>query len=182
MNRPLTYLLGPEAAMTLLTVLVFFFCARHFSYSSRDVDILERLMWLLPFIAAPLAYATIFVPGAKSWWWLGRANVALPVALLVCANKVANGFTAPGSGPSAGVFGIFAVLCFGLIIAALANAVAGALILAEYKPAVAEWFRARRFIGCLLTALAAIPIGAAMAAGGGVLLGIYVFFSTLFKR
>ncbi len=182
MNRPLTYLLGPESAMALFTALVFLFCARHYSYSSRDVDILNRLMWLLPVIAVPLAYATIFVPGAKSWWWLGRVNVAYFVALLVCSNKVVDGFKAPGSGPSVGAYGIFAVLCFGLIFAALANAVAGALILAEHKPAFAEWFRARRFIGCLLTALAAIPIGAAMAAVGGLIVGIHVFFITLFKR
>lgn len=182
MNRPLTCLLGPEATMTLLTALVFLICARHYTYSTRDVDILGRLMWLLPIIAVPLAYATILVPGAKSWWWLGRANIALFVALLVCANKVVNGFKAPGSGPSAGGLGIFAVLCFGLVFAALTNAVTGALILAEHKPAFAEWFRARRFIGCLLTAIAAIPIGAAMAAEGGVIVGIHVFFVTLFKR
>ena len=50
MNRQLTYLIGPETAMALLTALVFLFCARHYSYSSRDVDILDRLLWLLPFI------------------------------------------------------------------------------------------------------------------------------------
>ncbi|MSU59902.1 MAG: hypothetical protein EXS35_17335 [Pedosphaera sp.] len=110
MNRQLTSLLGPEAAMTLLTALVFLFCARHYSSSSRDVGILDRLMWLLPFLAVPLAYATLLVPGAKSWWWLGRVNVALAVALRVCANKVMNGLKAPGSGPSAGAFGIFSTL------------------------------------------------------------------------
>jgi hypothetical protein len=182
MNRPLTYLLGPEAAMALLTTAVFLFCARHDSYSSRDVDILEGLMWALPVLAVPLAYATILVPGAKSWWWLGRANLALFVALLVCSTKVVNGFVAPGSGPSAGAFGIFTVLCFGLVFAALANAVAGALIIAEHKPAFAEWFRARRFIGSILTALAAVPIGAAMAFVLSVALSIYVGVSSLFNR
>jgi len=182
MNRPLTYLLGPEAAMALLTAGVFLFCSRHYSYSTRDVVILERLMWFLPVIAVPLAYATILVPGAKSWWWLARVNVALFVALLVCANKVVNGFVAPGAGPSAGAYGIFVVLCFGLVFAALANAFAGALILAEITPAFAEWFRAHRFIGSLLTALAAVPIGAVTVAGVGLLVGIYVFFITVFQR
>ena len=51
--------------MALLTVVVFFFCSRHYSYSTRDVDSLERLMWFLPVMAVPLAYATMFVPGAK---------------------------------------------------------------------------------------------------------------------
>jgi len=182
MNRPLTYLLGPETAMVLLMALVFLFCARHYTYSKRDVSILERLMWLLPVIAVPLAYATIFVPGAKSWWWLGRANVALFVALLICANKVENGLKAPGSGPGAGGMGIFVVLCFGLIFAALANAATGALILAEHKPAFGEWFRTRRVIGSILTALAAVPIGLAMASCVGLLVGVHVFFLTLFKR
>lgn len=182
MNRPLTYLLGPEAAMLLLTVVVFLFCSRHYSYSTRDVGILERVMWLLPVVAVPLVYATIFVPGAKSWWWLGRVNVALFVALLVCSNKVVNGFVAPGAGPSAGAFGIFTVICFGVVFAALANAVAGALIIAEHKPAFAEWFRARRFVGSILTAFAAVPIGAAMAFVLAVALGIYVGVSSLFNR
>lgn len=44
--------------------------------------------------------------------------------------SLVNGFVAPGAGPSAGVCGIFAVLCIGLIFAALANARASALILA----------------------------------------------------
>ncbi len=162
--------------MALLTVGVFFFCSRHYSYSTRDVDSLERLMWFLPVMAVPLAYATMFVPGAKSWWWLGRVNVALFVALLVCANKVVNGFVAPGAGPSAGGFGIIAVICFGVFFGALANAVAGALILAENKPAFAEWFRARKFIGCLLTALAA------MAFALGIVLSVFVGVTSLFNR
>ena len=168
--------------MALLTVVVFFFCSRHYSYSTRDVDSLEPLMRLLPVIAVPLAYATMFVPGAKSWWWLGRLNGAPFVALLVCANKVVNGFVAPGAGPGAGALGIFAVICFGVVFAALANAVAGALILAENKPAFAEWFRARKFIGCLVTALAAIPIGAAMGIALSIVLSVFVGVTSLFNR
>lgn len=180
MNR--TYLIGPEVIMALFIALVFLFCARHYSYNSRDVDILERLMWLLPVMAVPLAYATFLVPGAHSWWWLGRVNVALFVALLVCGNKVVNGFVAPGGGPSAGAYGIFAMLCFGLVFAALANAIVGALILAELKPGLNEWLRAHKFLGGLLTVLAAIPIGAAMAGVFGLMIGVHVFFITLFKR
>jgi hypothetical protein len=182
MNRLLSILLGPEAAMALLTAAVFFFCSRHYSYSSRDVDLLERLMWLLPVIAVPLAYATILVPGAKSWWWLGRVNIALFTALLISSTKVVNGFVAPGAGPSAGVYGIFTILCFALIFAALANAGASALILAEHKPAFAEWFRERKMMACLVTALAAIPIGAAMAFTFSLLLGAYVSVTSIFSR
>lgn len=182
MNRSLAFLVGPEAAMAFFTAAVFFFCARHYSYSSRDVDILERVMWLLPFAAVPLVYATIFVPGAKSWWWLGRVNVALFAALIVCGNKVVGGFVAPGAGPSAGAFGIFAVICFGVVFAALANSLSGALIIAESKPAFAEWFRARKVVGSILTALAAVPIGAAMAFVLAVALSVYVGVTSLFNR
>jgi hypothetical protein len=182
MSRSSSILLGPEAAMALLTAAVFLFCSRHGSYSSRDVDSLERLMWALPFLAVPLAYATIFVPGASGWWWLGRVNVALFVALLVSANKVVGGFVAPGAGPSAGAYGIVAVISFGVVFAALANAVVGALILAEARPAFAEWFRAHRFMGSTLTAFAAVPIGAAMTFVLGAALSVYVGVASLFNR
>lgn len=182
MNRILSILAGPEAAMVLLTAVVFLFCSRHGSYSSRDVELLERLMWVLPVVAVPLAYATIFVPGAKSWWWLGRVNVALFAALIACALKVVAGFGAPGSGPKGQDVGLLVVVCLGLILAAIANAIAGSMILAEHKPAFAEWFRARRVVGSILTGLAAVPIALIMALGGGVLTGVFVFFSTLFKR
>ena len=88
----------------------------------------------------------------------------------------------PRAGPGAGAFGIFAVICFGVVFAALANAVAGALILVENKPAFAEWFRARKFIGCLVTALAAIPIGAAMGIALSIVLSVFVGVTSLFNR
>lgn len=182
MNRSLSFLFGPEAAMALLTAGVYLFCARHGSYSSRDVQLLERLMWLLPVVAVPLAYATIFVPGAKSWWWLGRVNLALFVALIVCALKVVDGFGAPGSGPKGQDVGLLVVVCFGIVFGAIANAVAGSMILAEHKPAFAEWFQARRVLGSILTALAAVPIALVMAFGVGLLGGAFVFVTTLFKR
>ncbi len=182
MNRPLAYLLGPEAAMILLTALVFLFCARHYSYSSRDVAILNRFLWLIPLLAVALAYATAFVPGAKSWWWLGRVNVSVFVAITVCANKVVDGLVAPGAGPGTGATAIFAVLCFGLVLAALANAFGGAYILAEHKPAFAQWYHAHRFLGYFLTLLAAIPIGAVMLAAGTLVVGIYSSFVTLSKN
>jgi len=168
--------------MTLLTVLVFAFCARHYSYSSRDVDIPGRLMWLLPVLAVPLVYTTHFVPGAKSWWWLIRANIALSIALIVCSGKLVNGFLAPEAGPSVGVYGAFAVFCFGMILAALGNAVAGALILAQNKPAFAEWARHHRVPGSVMTGLAAVPIGMGMASCSGLLLGVYVSISNLINR
>ncbi len=181
MNRALTYLLGPEAAMALLTALIFFLCARYGSYSSRDVDIINNLIWSLPLVTVVLAYATIFVPGARSWWWIPRVNIAVAVALLICVNKLSYAHAAPDSGPRSGMEYVV-VLCFGLCLAALANAIAGALILAEHKPAFAAWFRAHRVIGSVLTVLAAVPVGFAMSLGFGLLAGSVVFFSTLFKR
>ena len=168
--------------MALLTAIVFGFCARHGSYSPRDVQLLERLMWLLPVVAVPLAYATLLVPGAKSWWWLGRVNVALVVALLACAVKVTQGFGAPGTGPKGQDVGILVVLCLGLAIGALANAIAGSLILAEHRPAFAAWMGAHRFLGTLLTALAAVPIGAAMGFALGILGGIAFAVIAVFDR
>ncbi len=48
--------------MALLTGVVFFFCSRHYSYSTRDVGILERLMWFFPIIGAAMAFALTILP------------------------------------------------------------------------------------------------------------------------
>jgi hypothetical protein len=161
MNRVLPFLVGPETALLLLTAAVYGFCARHGSYSSRDVELLERLVWLLPVLAVPLAFSTLLVPGAKSWWWLGRANLALHPCLMLCALRIGDSLGAPGSGPKGGEAAILIVLTFGILFAALASAGSAALILAEQRPAFAEWFRAHRFLGCLGTLVAAVPFGAA---------------------
>ena len=56
MDRPLTYLLGPEAALTLATIVLYLFCARHNSGEGRDVAIMEKIVWMLPFLLAPFAF------------------------------------------------------------------------------------------------------------------------------
>lgn len=68
MNRPLTYLLGPEAALALFSALLFWFCSRHNSGEGRDVVIMEKLIWALPLVITPIAFAMILAPDAKNWW------------------------------------------------------------------------------------------------------------------
>jgi hypothetical protein len=179
MNRPLTYLLGPETVLTLLGLLVFWFCARHSSGERHDVDQLEKLVWLLPFIVVPCAFATVFVPGAKTWWWLGRAIVPTFVMLIVCGLKIVDGF---GSGAKGQDAALIIIATFGTVAVSLASAVAGAIILAANRPAFGEWFQARPVLGSVLTALAALPIGAVL--GGAIMLvfSVFVFVSTLLKR
>lgn len=179
MNRQLTYLVGPESVLTLLGLLIFWFCARHNSGERHDVDLLEKLVWLLPFIVVPCVFATVFVPGAKSWWWLGRAIVLTFVMLLVCGGKIVDGF---GSGARGQDAALIIIATFGTVAVSLASAIAGAMILAANKPAFGEWFQARPVLGSMLTALAALPIGFVL--GGVIMLvfGVFVFVSTLLKR
>ncbi len=182
MNRWSTYCMGPEAAMGALTLLVYWFCGRHNSYSRSDVDLLEKMIWLLPVVAVALTFATVFVAGSKNWWWLGRANVALLIALLVCSFRIVDGFGAPGSGPKGQDVGVAVAMMLGLVFASLANTIVGAMILAEHKPAFAQWFRAHKFFASLLTVLAALPLGMALALLGGIGLGIVVGLMSVFKR
>lgn len=182
MNRPLHFLAGPEAVLALLTALVFLVCARHSSYSAADVRVLERMMWLLPVVAVPLAYATLLVPGAKSWWWIGRINLAVLVCLTVGALRVVEGFGAPGSGPKGQDAGFIIVISLGVILSALGNAVAGALVLRAENPSFAEWFRLRPVLAPALTVLAAVPLAAAQTVATGLVLGIAGAVYSAFSR
>lgn len=179
MNRPLTYLLGPETVLTLLGLLVFWFCARHNSGERHDVDLLEKLVWLLPFVVVPCAFATVFVPGAKTWWWLGRAIVPTFVMLIVCGLKIVDGF---GSGAKGQDAALIIIITFGTLAVSLASAITGAMILAASRPAFGEWFQARPVLGSTLTALATLPIGVVLGLTVTLAFSAFVMVSTLFKR
>lgn len=182
MNRTLHLLLGPEVVMGLLTLIVFVFCRRHSSYSRHDVELLERCMWLLPVVAVLLAYSTILVPGAKSWLWLGRANVALLVAVMTCAMRIVDGFGAPGSGPKGQDVGLLVVLSLSVVFGSLANSITGALILEAQSPKFAGWLQAHRFIGWTLTVLSAVPLGLALGLIVSLALGLVLALISAFQR
>lgn len=182
MNRWLTVLVGPESVLTGLTLVVYWFCARHGSFASRDVTILERALWLLPLVAVALAYATLLVPGARSWSWLVRVNLSLLIGLVVGSIRIIDGFKAPGTGPNGGAIGLLVVICLWILVGSLANGISAAVVLAEHKPAFAEWFRNRRFLGSLLTVLSAVPIAMLMTFVVGIAAGIYAGMDRIYQR
>ena len=182
MNRGLMILVGPEVVLTGFTLVVYWFCARHGSFASRDVEILERALWLLPLLSVALAYATFLVPGARSWSWLVRVNLALLVALVVGSIRIIDGFKEPGTGPNGGAIGLLVVICLWILVGSLANAISGALILSEQRPAFAEWFRNRRVLAGLLTVLAAVPIAMGMTFVVGIAAGIYAGMDRILQR
>jgi hypothetical protein len=178
MNR--TYLIGPETALAVFTALLFLFCARHNSGAGRDVVIVEKLVWALPFILAPIAFATILAPGAKNWWWLGRAIGFTYIAIFVCGYRLIIGF---GSGSKGQDAALILLVVTGSVAVAFATAVSGAMILTATKPAFANWFHAHKIVGSFLTLLSAVPIGFAlgitMTFVGSILLALYC---EIFKR
>ena len=180
MNRVLAYLLGPETAVALFSVGLFWFCARHNSGEGRDVALMEKLIWAIPFIITPIAFATILAPDAKNGWWLARAIVFSYIAIFVCGYRLIEGLGSGSKGQDAAM-----ILLVALSSAAIAigTAVTGAMILAANKPAFATWFQAHVFFGSFLTALSVVPIGFALGLAttviGSVLLGLYV---EVFKR
>lgn len=175
MNRPLTYLIGPETALTLFSILLFWFCARHNSGAGRDVTIMEKLIWAIPFIVTPIAFATILVPDAKNWWWLGRAIGFSYLASFVCGYRLICGL---GSGSKGQDVAMILLVVLASVAVAIASSITGAMILAATKPGFANWFHAHKYLGSLLTVLAMIPIGIVLAITAtvisSILLGIYV--------
>lgn len=159
MNRPLAYLLGPEAVLAAVTGAVLWFCGRHSSGLGRDVELMEKLIWLLPLLVVPVAFATGFVPGARSWWWLARTLGCVFLALCLCGGRAIDGLGSGSKGQDAAMIIIFV---FGLILVSLGIAVSGAMILCETRPGFAAWFQARRVIASILTLLAAVPVGFAL--------------------
>src|SRR5262245_30843854 len=116
MNRQLTYLFGPETVLAVLTAAIFWFCARHNSGEGRDVNIMEQLVVMLPLFVVPLVFATVLVPGAKNWWWLGRAIVFTYIMLGICAGRIITGF---GTGAKWQDAAFILVILFGSISIAL---------------------------------------------------------------
>lgn len=180
MNRPLTCLLGPEAALTLATIVLYLFCVRHNSGGGRDVILMEKLIWAIPFILTPIAFATIFAPDAKNWWWLGRAIGFSYLAIFVCGYRLICGL---GSGSKGQDVAMILLVVLASVAIAIASSVTGALILAATKPGFANWFHAHKILGTLLTALATIPIGVVLGLTatfvGTILLA---FYCEVFKR
>jgi len=182
MNRLGMILIGPEVTLGLFTAAVFWFCARHNSYSSEDVRTVERFLWLLPVLAVPLAFATIYAPGAKTWWTLGRANMAVAIALTACTFRVVNALGAPGSGPR-GEEGVFTLMIAGgMTLTAIANAFLGAAILRAARPVVATWFQMHAVAGLSVTVAACLPIFIAQLLIGGVAFFTWALVTTVLKR
>lgn len=180
MNRPLTYLLGPEAVLAVSTALLFWFCTRHNSGEGRDVALMEKLIWAIPFLITPLAFATILAPDAKNWWWLGRAIVSTYLAVMVCGYRLIEGL---GSGSKGQDAALILLLVLGAVAIAIATSITGAIILAATKPGFANWFQAHKVLGTFLTAAATIPIGIVLGLTatfmGTILLS---FYCEVFKR
>jgi len=182
MSRSVSLAAGPEAILAALTAAVFLFAARHMSYSAADVRMMERLVWLLPLVAVPLAFITFQWTGGKSWGWLVRANVAVLICLILCAYRIVDGFGAPGSGPKGQDAGFILMVALGAGFSAIANAVCGSLILRAHYPAVAEWFRSHTIAGPIVTAFAALPILVLQSAATGAVVGFLAMVLVAFKR
>lgn len=180
MNRPLTYLLGPEAVLVVFSALLFWFCSRHNSGEGRDLAIMEKLIWAIPFIITPIAFATILTPDAKNWWWLARAIVSTYLAVMVCGYRLIEGL---GSGSKGQDVGLILLLMLGAVAIAIATSITGAMILAATKPGFAHWFQAHKVLGTFLTAVATVPIGVVLGLTatfvGTILLA---FYCEVFKR
>jgi len=180
MNRPLTHLIGPEATLARFSVLPFWFCARHNSGEGRNVVIMERLIWAIPFILTPAAFVTICAPDTGNWWWLSRAIVFTFIAIFVCGYRLIDGM---GSGPKGQDAAFILLIVLASVAIAMAAAVTGAMILAATKPGFANWFQTHKLLASLLTFLSAVPIGF----GLGIVVTfcstiLLAFYCEVFKR
>lgn len=174
MNRTLQLIAGPELVLAAVTAVVYLVCSRYGSYNSADVAVLERLMWLLPLVVVAAAYSTLWLAGARTWEWLVRVNLAVPVFLTVCALRLVDGFGAPGSGPKGQDVGLLVVGCLGLGFSALGNVTTGAVIMRAKNAGFDEWYRARPGLAWTLTLLAAVPVAVVQSLVTGLVLGIAV--------
>lgn len=168
-SRSLSYFIGPESVLIALSLAVFWFCARHNSGEGRDILLLEKLVMTLPLFVVPIAAATVFVPGAKNFLWLGRFVVLTYLMLAICAGRIITGFGTGAKGQDAA---FILVIVFGTVMIALATSVTGAMILAETRPAFAAWFRGHKIVASILTLLSAVPIGLVLGVTATVLIGI----------
>jgi hypothetical protein len=179
MSRALSILLGPEVVLAALTAVVFLFCARHNTASDHDVRLLEKLLMVLPLIVVPIAFATILGPGARNWVWLGRVNVATMLCLSLCAYRLVSGF---GSGAKGQDVGFMLVIGFGIGLSTIANAICGAMVLREQKPAVASWFQMHPVAGHLLTAVATLPILVVQVIATVAIVAAFALVASAFER
>lgn len=180
MSRPITYLLGPETALAVATALLFWFCARHNSGEGRDVAIMEKLIWAIPFILTPIAFATILAPDAKNWWWLGRAIGFTYLAIFVCGYRLICGL---GSGSKGQDVAMILLVVTASVAIAIASSIAGTMILIATKPGFANWLQAHKFLGSLLTALVTIPIGFVLGIVVTIISTVFLaFYCEVFKR
>lgn len=156
MNPSRSVMLSPELVLLTVGAAVFWICARHNSGEGADVALMERMIWLLPIVVVPMAFATVLAPGAKNWWWLARAITFSFVMLAITSHRIVQGF---GSGARGQDAALIIVLVLGVAMVSLATSVAGAAILAEVRPGFGAWFRARPLLASLLTLVSALPIG-----------------------
>ena len=176
MNRWATYLIGPETVLTVITIVIFSICSRHNSGEGKDVELMEKLVMGIAFWLVPLVFLTIFVPGARNWWWLGRASVLTLIMLLVMAGRLIAGFGTGAKGQDAG---FLMVMCFGTVMIAICGAITGAMVLAETKPAFANWFGNHRLLGSLAVAASTIPFAIALGILQMIAIAIYAFWVEL---
>lgn len=159
MNRVAGILFGPEVALALLTGAIYLFCVRHSSYGSEDVRAIERMIWLCPFLAVAVGFATYWLPGARTWWWMGRLNLSLLATLVVSALLLIDKLGKPGSGPHGQDGAFIVIVSFGVIFSAIGNSFLAASLLRAQRPGLDAWFQLRPVLGHVLTFLAAIPVG-----------------------
>lgn len=173
MNR--SHLIGPESVLAAFTALLFWFCSQHNSGGGRDAAIMEKLIWLIPFVVAGVGFSTVVVPGSKDWWWLGRAIGFSYIATFVCGYRLIAGL---GDGPKGQDAAMILLIVLCSVAVAIGTSICGAMILAANKPAFANWFHGHKVLGSFLTALAMIPIGFALGIIAtfisALLLGFYV--------
>ena len=180
MNRPMLNLIGPEALLAVATALLFWFCSRHNSGEGRDAEIMGKWIWAIPFVLAPLAFATILLPDSRTWSWLARAIVSTYVATFVCGYRLICGL---GSGAKGQDAAMILLVVLGSVAVAIGATVTGTMILASKNPAVADWFAAHRLLGSTLTVPAMIPIGIGLGFVVTVISGVLLaFYCEVIKR
>ncbi|HEX2099155.1 MAG TPA: hypothetical protein VHF69_00745 [Candidatus Synoicihabitans sp.] len=182
MNRWPLIVFAPEVIVAGLTVVICWYCARHYTYSDSDVRSMERLLWLLPLLFVGAAFATFFVTGHRTWSWLLRANLAAAVGLGLVLLRAVGGLGAPGSGPKGQEAAFILVIAFAMILGAVANTFAGALILRANRPTLDGWYVEHPLRALALTGVAAIPVFFVQLVGFGLLAGVVGFVTTLMRR
>lgn len=175
MYRLISFISNPEVVLLLSCVLLFLFCLQHNSGEGHDVELMEKLIWALPFILTPISFSTILATDAKSWWWLLRAIVFTYLAIFICGYQL---ISALGSGSKGQDVAFILLIVTGTVAIAIATAITSVMILSATQPAFAIWFHTHRALGILLVILSTVLVGCLLglvtAFLGGILLGFYV--------